>query len=162
MATRNRKHTDHLTYHYTVALPGESDTLTLRAGVNVVDGVEHYIDPVWIDVVDDLSHHQALGTRYYEEHKAFMGDGIGIESFGSNRFSPETLLIDPKTNTSDVLEQVISRLSTVERELLYDRYGAMTKQVDIARKLGITEGAVRKRLKKLHMKVRKELENLIT
>ena len=138
---------------YVKAYPSVCDSFEIRPGVNIIDGIEYKIDEVWLDILLDIEHAEYLQERYEREHAANSAVSTDIPD---HRTEPEACLladVEPDNPKTIEVRRTIRRMPEDRINLVYDKYGILKSNVEIAKENDVTEGTIRKRLKKINGQV---------
>lgn len=138
--------------HYVTAFPSVCDSFEIRPGVNIIDGIEYNIDEVWLDILLDIKHAESLKERYEREHAAYEVS----TDIPDHRTEPEACLladVEPDNPKTIAVREAVRRMPESEVNLVYDKYGILKTNVEIAKENDVTEGAIRKKLKKINGQV---------
>lgn len=155
MSYHNKQHT---TYTY---YPAKGLSIVLEAGR---DGVTEED----ILIYQDLDHSDALKGRYNDENLDYATENQkckhqtdpetyedpikSLVTYDSFSFLEEPAAEDPRIVQ---LKEFMKKLTPDQVDLIFDVYGAMRSQVDIAKELGVSKVAINKRLKKIHIRLLK-------
>ncbi len=158
--TSKKKRTNYIYY------PAEGPRIVITPGE---DGVSE-TDIELLHTMDDEEVDEQ--RRYDYRIKANLDgylDGEGAEADDRNKYlsdysnSPERVLLEKEREAEDLatlerLTKAMERLTNNQRELFKKKYVDQRTNTDIANEEGVSEAAIRNRLKKMHSKLKKYLK----
>ena len=153
-----------------------NDELKAFVPVRLTAGLDGVTEE-WIDTLNNFDHDEALIERYaaeskdlrYENFKASISNGdsgnAGLEEFNgfaTRKTDPAELLfseIEAESKDITKLSKAILSLTPKQIDLIYALYGEHKTCSEIAREEGVTEAAIRNRLKKILNRLKKLIQD---
>lgn len=123
----------------------------------VNETVEIEVEEHWGELVLELDCQEYNSDR---KHSRRYPIAIDAADYEGEWFSDGTDILGDIVREEDnqCLLEAISKLNPEQQDLIHTVYVRKEKIVNIARKQGVTEGAVRDRLRKIHRRLKKFLD----
>lgn len=123
----------------------------------VNETVEIEVEEHWGELVLELDRQEYNSARKHSRRYPIAIDDADYEG---EWFSDGTDILGDIVRAEDkqCLLEAVAKLRPEQQDLIHEVYGRREKIVNIARRQGVTESAVRDRLRKIHRRLKKILD----